>query len=316
MDLSIVTTLYYSAPYLEEFYNRIRTAAQKITGDYEIIFVNDSSPDNSLDIAISLYEKDDRVRVIDLSRNFGQHKAMVAGLAHAKGELIFLIDCDLEEEPELLEKFHSAIRDSGADVVYGVRDTRESQLFERITANLFYKLFNLLSSYPVPSHPLNTRLMSKQYVASLLEHKEREFYMAGLWAMTGFKQVPFIARKHSKGSSSYTLRRKISIFVNAITSFSNQPLIFIFYVGCAILISSIISALYLIVRRIFYDVLLTGWPSLMVSLWFLGGMTIFCLGLIGIYLSKIFLETKQRPYAIIRQIYEKNIDGGLNTSGG
>jgi putative glycosyltransferase len=241
---------------------------------------------------------------------------MVAGLAHAKGELIFLIDCDLEEEPELLEKFHSAIRDSGADVVYGVRDTRESQLFERITANLFYKLFNLLSSYPVPSHPLNTRLMSKQYVASLLEHKEREFYMAGLWAMTGFKQVPFIARKHSKGSSSYTLRRKISIFVNAITSFSNQPLIFIFYVGCAILISSTISALYLIVRRIFYDVLLTGWPSLMVSLWFLGGMTIFCLGLIGIYLSKIFLETKQRPYAIIRQIYEKNIDGGLNTSGG
>lgn len=305
MYLSIVTTLYSSAPYLEEFYNRIRTAAEKITSNYEIIFVNDSSPDNSFNIAISLYERDDRVKVIDLSRNFGQHKAMMAGLAHARGELIFLIDCDLEEEPELLETFHSVIKDSGADVVYGVRDTQKSRLFERITVTLFYKLFDLLSSYPVPSNPLNTRLMSQKYVASLLEHREREFYMAGLWAITGFKQVPLIAKKHSKGSSSYTLRRKISIFVNAITSFSNQPLIFIFYLGCAILFLSSISALYLIVRRIFSGVLLTGWPSLIVSVWLLGGMTIFSLGVIGIYLSKIFLETKQRPYTIIRQIYER-----------
>ncbi len=311
MDLSIVTTMYNSAPYLEEFYNRICFAAEKITDYYEIILVNDGSPDNSLNIAISLYDRNERVIIIDLSRNFGQHKAMMVGLAHAKGKLIFLVDCDLEEEPELFGKFYSEIKNSGADVVYGVRDTRKGRLFERITGNLFYKLFNLFSTYPVPPNPLNARLMSQRYVASLIEHKEREFFMAGLWEITGFKQVPLIVEKHSKDSSSYTLRRKISIFVNAITSFSNQPLVFIFYLGCAIMFFSSIAALYLIVRRIFIKIFLSGWPSLIVSVWFLGGLTIFCLGIIGIYLSKIFIETKQRPYAVIRKIYEKDVNCDL-----
>jgi putative glycosyltransferase len=311
MDVSIVTTLYCSAPYIEEFYNRIRGSAEKITDRYEIIFVNDGSPDDSLDIAISIHERDDRVKIIDLSRNFGQHKAMMAGLAHAKGELIFLIDCDLEEEPELLGKFYSEIKKSGADIVYGVRDIRKGRLFERITANLFYRFFDLLSNYPVPPNPLNARLMTKRYVVSLVEHDEREFYMAGLWAITGFRQVPLTMKKHFKGSSSYTLRRKISIFVNAITSFSNRPLIFVFYLGCAILFSSSIAGLYLIVRRIFFNVFLSGWSSLIVSVWLLGGLTIFCLGVMGIYLSKIFIETKKRPYTVIREIYEKDISDEL-----
>ena len=311
MELSIVTTLYCSAPHLGEFYCRIRSEAERITDDYEIVFVNDGSPDNSLDIAVSLHEQDQRVRVVDLSRNFGQHTAMMIGLAHARGRLVFLIDCDLEEEPELLGRFYAEIETSGADVVYGVRDMREGRLFDRVTGSLFYTLFNLFSSYPVPANPLNARLMTRRYVAGLTEHGEREFFMAGLWAITGFSQVTMVVKKHSKGESSYTLGRKLTILINAITSFSDKPLVFIFYLGCVIVLVSGIAALYLVVRRVFFGVYLAGWPSLIVSTWLLGGLTIFCLGVIGIYLSKIFIETKQRPYALIRRIYEKDISDKL-----
>ena len=305
MDLSIVTTLYHSAPYLEEFYTRICAAAEKITDDYEIILVNDGSPDNSLDIAISLYETDDRVRVIDLSRNFGHHKAIMTGLAHAKGELIFLLDCDLEEEPELLGKFYDELKGSDADVIYGVQQARKGGFFEQITGSIFYGMMKLLSSYPVPTNVITARLMRRRYVASLVEHKDREIFLIGLWAITGFKQVSVVVKKHDKGSTTYNLGRRISNLVNAVTSFSNKPLVFIFYLGLAISILSSLSALYLIVRRIFFNVLLAGWPSLIVSVWLLGGLTIFCLGIIGIYLSKIFMETKQRPYTVIRRIYER-----------
>jgi putative glycosyltransferase len=147
--------------------------------------------------------------------------------------------------------------------------------------------------------------MTHRYVASLVEHKEREIFLAGLWAITGFKQVAVSVKKHRKRTSTYSMGRKVSVLVNSITSFSNKPLVFVFYVGCVIVFLSSIAALYLIVRRIFFGVLLAGWPSLIVSVWLLGGLTIFCLGVIGIYLSKIFMETKQRPYTIIRRIYER-----------
>jgi putative glycosyltransferase len=298
--------MYESAPYLEEFYSRICEAAEKITSDYEIIFVNDGSPDNSFDIAFSLYEQDRRVKVINLSRNFGQHRALMAGLEHARGELIFQIDCDLEERPELLKEFYLELKNSSVDVVYGVRNTRKGRFFDRITGRLFYKLFNLFSYYAVPEEPLNARLMKRRYVVSLIQHKEREFFMAGLWAIAGFKQQPLTVDKSYKGESAYTFKRKIEMFVNAITSFSNKPLVYIFYLGCTISILSGTAALYLIIRRLFFSELLAGWPSLIVSLWLLGGLTLFCLGIIGIYLSKIFIETKQRPYTIIEEIYERS----------
>lgn len=305
MNLSIVTTLYRSAPYLKEFHTRICAAAGKVTDDFEIIFVNDGSPDNSLDNAVTLYEEDKKVRVIDLSRNFGHHKAIMTGLAHARGDLVFLLDCDLEEEPELIEQFYEEYKRSNADVVYGIQQKRKGGFFERITGNIFYEILDLLSTYKVPRNQITARLMTRRYVASLIEHKDREIFLVGLWVITGFKQVPLFVMKHDKGSTTYDLRRKISNLVNAITSSSSKPLVFIFYLGCMISIVSIISALYLIVRRLFFGVLLAGWPSLIVSVWLLGGLTIFCLGVIGIYLSKIFMETKQRPYTIIRKIYER-----------
>ena len=307
MDLSIVTTLYYSASYLEAFYTRICAAANKITDNYEIILVNDGSPDNSLAIATSLYKRDARVRVIDLSRNFGHHKAIMTGLAHAGGDMVFLIDCDLEEEPELLGKFYNEFKNSDADVVYGVQQARKGGLFERINGKVFWSLFNMLSNYPVPADQTVARLMSHRYVASLVEHKDRETFLGGLMAIAGFKQVPFTVKKYSKGSSTYNLRKKLSFLFTSIASFSNRPLVLIFYSGLVISCLSTIAAFYLVVRKIFFGAYLLGWPSLIVSVWFLGGVIIFCLGIIGIYLSKIFMETKQRPYTIIRQIYERNV---------
>ena len=309
MYLSIVTTLYYSAPYIPEFYQRVSTEAQKLTDDYEIVFVNDGSPDDSLDIAVKLHQEDRRIRVIDLSRNFGHHKAIMTGLSYARGKLIFLLDSDLEEEPELLSLFHEHYQLSDVDLVYGVQKVRKGNLFEKVTGNIFYKFFNLISSYPVPANLITARLMSQRYVKALVEHRDQEMFMAGLYAITGFKQVPLVVKKHSKGESTYNFFRKLSIATNSITSFSNKPLIFIFYLGAVISLISAIAVIVLIIRRVFFNVLLSGWLSLIVSIWFLGGLTIFSLGIIGIYIAKIFSETKQRPYTIIRNIYEssKNI---------
>jgi len=305
MDLSIVTTLYRTAPYLEEFCARARKAAEEVSDEFEIILVNDGSPDDALQIALELYRRDDRLTIIDLSRNFGHHKAIMTGLAHAHGELVFLIDSDLEEEPELLERFHEELKSKNADVVFGAQAKRKGKLFERVTGTLYFKLFNLLSTHPIPTNHIVARLMTKRYVAALLEHREREFVLSGLWVLTGFKQIAIAVAKHQRPThSSYSLSRKFASLVNAITSFSSKPLVFIFYLGSLILLVSGIAALYLVLRKLFFGALLMGWASVIVSIWLLGGITIFCLGVIGIYLSKIFIEVKQRPYTIIRDIYK------------
>src|SRR5712671_1704276 len=170
MDLSIVTTLYHSAPHLEEFFARSCTVAEKITASFEIIFVNDGSPDDSLKVALSLYSKDRRLKIVDLSRNFGHHKAMMTGLAQARGRLVFLVDSDLEEEPELLATFHEKLGETGADVIFGVQQERKGKLFERLSGSLYFTVFNWLSTHPVPPNHITARLMTRKYVAALLQH--------------------------------------------------------------------------------------------------------------------------------------------------
>ncbi len=305
MDLSIVTTLYRSEPYVEQFYQRMRAAAEAITPDFEIIFVNDGSPDAALEIAIAVFERDPRVRVIDLSRNFGHHRAMMTGLAHARGDKVFLIDSDLEEEPELLGKFSDRLDTTGANVVFGTQIRRKGSLWERISGAVFYRVFTSLSSASIPRNLVTVRLMTKRYVNALVLHRDREIFLAGLWQITGFQQLALPIVKLSKGHSSYNWRRKVALFVNAITSFSTAPLIFVFYLGIAMLVLSFAAALYLVLDKLFFGTFLFGWPSLIVSIWMIGGLTIFSIGIIGIYLSKVFTETKDRPYTIIREIYQR-----------
>lgn len=309
MKLSIVTTLYYSAPYIKEFYSRICSLAGAITEDYELVFVNDGSPDNSVEVAISLNNEDERVRVVDLSRNFGHHKAMMTGLMYAKGDLIFLIDIDLEEPPETLTLFYEKFQDNDVDVVYGVQAKRQGSWFNRISGSLFYIVFNFLSDSPVPHNPLTARLMRRSYVEQLLTYKEHLFNIEGIWAATGFKQLAVAVNKNPyKGSSTYSFARKVAYSIRAITAFSNKPLIYISYLGLLMTIPSSLYLVYLVFGYFFLGLGITGWTSIIVSLWFLGGLIIFILGIIAIYISVIFVETKNRPYTIVRQVYERSVN--------
>lgn len=306
MRLSVVATLYQSAPYINEFHQRVSAAAKQLAGeDYEIVLVNDGSPDNSLSVAVQLTESDCHIVVVDLSRNFGHHKAMMTGLAHAKGELVFLIDSDLEEEPEWLTSFSEQMTQESCDVVYGVQDQRKGGFFEQCTGHWFYALFRALTSLDLPENVVTARLMSRRYVDALLRHDEREVFMAGLWHITGFDQSSQVVKKHSISKSTYTLRRKMSLLVNSVTSFSNAPLISIFYIGATIFLVAGTYTAYLFLHWLFFAKPLGGWTSVMVSIWLLGGLIISFIGVVGIYLSKIFSETKRRPYTIVRQIYGK-----------
>lgn len=306
MKLSIVTTLYQAAPYLETFFHRMVATADQITDAWELLLVNDGSSDDSLERALALQRAHTHVVVIDLSRNFGQHQAIMTGLAHAKGERIFLIDCDLEEPPELLVSFDQMYRDKDVDVVYGVQARRKGRLFERVSGDLFFRLFNWLAQINLPRNVVLARLMSRRYVNALLEHGERELFFVGICMITGFKQWPVTVHKGSKGTTTYSLSRKLALFANATTSFSNRPLIFIFYVGLAISLVSSLYILFLLIRKTFFLLPVSGWTSLIVSIWFLGGLIILFLGIMGIYLSRIFSEVKQRPRTIIRKIYDQD----------
>lgn len=304
MKLSIVTTLYQSAPYITEFHQRAtRVAIEQAGGDYEIIMVNDGSPDESLALAVGLTKSDPKVVVIDLSRNFGHHKAMMTGLAHAKGEHVFLIDSDLEEDPEYLLPFAEQMATEDCDVVYGMQEKRKGRWFERWTGQWFYSLFSLLTGLTLPQNVLTARLMTRRYVEALVLHREREIFIAGLWHITGFDQRARIVKKHSTSETTYTLRRKVAIMANSIASFSQAPLMGIFYLGLIISTLAALYAGYLVFRWAFLVKPLSGWTSVMASIWLLGGMIISFIGVVGIYLSKIYSESKQRPYTIIRKIY-------------
>lgn len=305
MKLSIVTTLYHSSPYIDEFYTRISKEAQKITQDYEIIFVDDGSPDDGLKKAIALHEKDANVRVIELSRNFGHHKAIMTGLAHAKGEFVFLIDSDLEEEPEFLGRFWEELhKDEDTDVIYGVQESRKGGWFEKLSGVLFWKLISFMSPIKIPANMITTRLMTSKYNQSLIEYKESEIFIGGIWAHMGYKQKALFVKKGSQSETTYTIKRKLALFVNSITSFSSKPLIYIFYIGLMTTLLSTAFIMKLVVDKLFFGLAFEGWTSLIVSVWFFGGLIILLLGIIGIYLSKIFIEVKQRPYTIVRNIYK------------
>lgn len=306
MKLSIVTTLYRSASLIDEFCSRAGTAARQVVeNDYEIVLVNDGSPDNSLDLAVRLTESDNHIVVVDLSRNFGHHKAMMTGLMHARGERVFLIDCDLEEPPEILvEWWHRLDANKDLDVIYGVQPSRKGGLLERASGWIFYRMINALSRVKLPTNAVVARLMTARYVHALTTHKDQEMYLFGLMAFTGFRQEAAEVVKQDKGSTTYTLQRRIALFLNALTSFSNYPLYITFYVGVSISTLAFSYIVFLVMRWFLYPgQSVTGWTSLIVSIWAVGGFVLTALGVIGIYLAKIFAETKPRPYAIVRQIY-------------
>jgi putative glycosyltransferase len=302
--VSIVTSLYNSSPYIDEFYARIKKAVESITDSYEIIFVNDGSPDNSLEKAIAIQQQDSKVSVIELSRNFGQHKASMTGLGYATGEYIFLVEVDLEELPEWLVDFYEKLIEEKVDVIFGVQDQRKGNFFERLSGELFYKVYNKLSDVKIPPNHITARLMTKQYVQSLLQYKERELFIGGVYELVGFNQKPFLVTKLSHSETTYSLIKKLELLVNAITSFSSKPLWLIFWTGFFVSIFSFSFILYVIFQKIFWTVA-PGWTSVIASIWAIGGLLMLSIGVVGIYLKKIMEEVKERPYTTVKKVYRK-----------
>ena len=304
--LSIVSTYYNGEHYLKEFHERISLAAKKITLDYEIILINDGSYDRSYEITKSIADRDPATHIINLSKNFGHHKAMMCGLSHAKGDLVFIIDSDLEEDPELLISFYEHMSNTSADVIYGVQKTRKGRFFERASGAAFWKLINALSPVKLPQNMSTIRLMTKEYVSSVIQYTEKVLFIHGIWMLAGYKQLPILITKKSKGTTTYTLPIKIKLAIDSIVSFSDRPLEGIFYLGAGISSLSLTYISFILVRKIFFSGSITGWSSLIASVWFFGGLILLCLGVIGMYLSRIYLESKNRPLVIEKEHYKCN----------
>jgi putative glycosyltransferase len=302
--ISVVTTLYNSAPYIDEFYRRILAQLHTLGLGYEILFVDDGSPDNALAVAMEICHHDPHVSVVELSKNFGHHKAMMTGLAQTKGDLVFLLDVDLEEPPEILSDFYRELTEKSVDIVFGIQQQRHGTWFQRVSGEAFYHVYNLLSTNVIPRNQLRARLMTRRYVDALLRHREQLFMIEILCNITGFKQIAFPMNKTGyKGISSYTLTRRIRLFINGITMSSNRPLIFIGYLGALITILAIFYTGFTLLQYMFGVANPDGWTSLIISVWFLGGLTICSLGIIATYLSVMFEEVKARPYSIIAKIH-------------
>ncbi|MFN9130590.1 MAG: glycosyltransferase family 2 protein [bacterium] len=304
MKLSIVTTLYQSAAYVEEFHRRASAVAAHHAADsYELVFVNDGSPDDSLERAVALSRADPHVVVVDLSRNFGHHKAMMTGLAYARGERVYLLDSDLEEEPEWFDAFLARMEDEGCDVVYGVQRNRKGGRFERWSGRMFYRLMNAIIGFEMPTDMVTARLMTRRYVDALLRHEERELDIGGLWMITGFAQRACIVDKHHTSATTYSLRRRVALLIDSVTSFSSVPLVATFYIGVAIFVVAALFAAGIVVQWALLDRPVSGWASLIVSIWMIGAMIISFIGILGIYLAKMFVEVKRRPYTIVREVH-------------
>jgi putative glycosyltransferase len=303
MDISIVATLYCSEGTVREFVKRCRAAAADLTQSYEIVLVNDGSPDNSLDIAVELAAKYKELRVVDLSRNFGHHRAMLAGLEQAQGEKVFLIDSDLEEAPEWLAEFSARQAETNADIVIGVQKARKGGWFERLSGSFFYKVYGRLIRLDLPRNATTARLMNRAVIDALSAYHEKTVFMHGIVAHAGFRQNLIPVTKSSNGETTYNLRRKLSLALDAITSFSSAPLRYVFYSGLAILGMSFLVTGIAIIGWLFYERAPNGWTSLIISIWMLGGLMLSAIGIVGLYLGRIFDEIKERPRVIIRDIH-------------
>lgn len=304
-EISVVATLFRSRPFLETFLAECRQALQSVGCQHsEIVLVNDGSPDDSLAYALSRRIDMPELVVVDLSRNFGHHAAIQAGLREARGELVFLIDCDLEVRPAVLEAFLPKLRQTGADVVFGYQEARKGGRFERLSGSLFWRGFNRLSDIQVPENLLTERVMTRRYVDALLSLGDYNLFMGGMMSWAGFTQIGMpVAKAQREGQGTYTLLKRLQLMVNAVSSFSSKPLVWLFNAGAAITLASIFFVAYLVVRKLLFDDALLGFTSLMAMMTMTLGIVTTGLGLVGIYLGKVFNQVQNRPTYIIRDIH-------------
>jgi glycosyltransferase involved in cell wall biosynthesis len=284
------------------FYERMTHVLEGTGCPYEIVCVNDGSRDDTLDRLVALHEQDDRIKVIDLSRNFGKEIALTAGLDYALGEVVVPIDADLQDPPELINELLAKWRE-GYDVVYATRLTREGESIpKKLTALLFYRVIQRISPTAIPPDTGDFRLMSRQVVEALRGVREHHRFMKGLFSWVGFKQTSIHYHREPRfaGQSSFNYWRLWNFAIEGITSFSIVPLQVASYAGFLIALLAILYAGYRVIATLLYGNAVAGYPSLMVMISFLGGAQLMALGIIGEYIGRIYNESKHRPLYFVR----------------
>jgi len=307
IKISIVTAIYNSSEFLDDFIPECIDAMKSVNcSNFEIICVNDASPDDSLPKLLELKRKYPEIYIIDFARNFGHHYALFAGIMASSGQYTFLIDCDLEIRPRILADFYKEIENTDLDVVFGYQENRKGGFFEKISGSIFWRLFNSLSETKVHKNILTERILSRKYVDSLVSMGDKNLFLAGMMDWIGFNQKGIPVKKTTrKGRSNYSFLKKITLAVNSITSFSPAPLKIIFYFGMMVTFLSISFTCYLVLRKILYpELIFLGWTSILASISISLGIITLCLGIIGIYLSKMFKQVQNRPLYIVKNTYK------------
>jgi putative glycosyltransferase len=311
MKLSIVSTLFNSERFLMEFCQRITNAAHElVSNDFELILVNDGSSDDSLLTSSNLMKIYPQIKIVDLSRNFGHHAAIVAGLSLVRGERVFLIDSDLEENPEWLIDFWKLMENSHSDVIFGVRRGHNTRAFGEIMSRLFWKVINSFSDQKFEPNQFTVRLMSKRYVESFLSISEKNLFLAGIFCWVGFSQVrvPLEKNRLNSGSQTYNLKKRVQLGLNALVSFSSLPLKIVFWAGSAICLISILVILITLALRMAGKIEVSGFTTVVVLICFFGGFAILAIGLVGLYVESLVREVKSRPRYIIKSIHKERFN--------
>lgn len=301
--ISIVATLYRSEQYVDELVRRCSDAARNIDQPYELILVDDGSPDRSLECARAAAATNPFLTVVELSRNFGHHAAMLCGLEHARGDLVFLLDSDLEEDPAWLCDFYRSMRENGADVVFGVQASRRERGVSRILARLFYRLRRGLLDKQISQDVTTARLMSRGYVDALLLHTETTSQILDLWARTGFRQLAFPVTKAHTSPTTYSLRARGALFLDTFIVGSGHLLLASSLAGIFVVSAAAVAGAALLLRWVAFDRPSQGWTSVMLTVLFLGGAILFTVSLIGLSLTRVAEEVRRRPRTIVRRIY-------------
>ena len=301
--ISIVVPAYNEEEVLTEFHHIVDKALSKHPVDLEIVYINDGSTDNTLDIINGLRANDKRITLIDLSRNFGKEIALSAGLHKAAGDAVVIIDADLQDPPELIPELIQEWQ-NGYDVVYAKRTLRAGEsLLKKTTAHFFHRLIQRVGKFSIPEDTGDFRILSRRAVNALNTFKEHHRFMKGLFAWIGFKQKAVCYKRDSRraGKTKWSYWRLWNFALDGITSFTIAPLKISTYIGTITALSAFGYGIYMVIETLLYGNDVPGYPSLIVIILMLGGIQLVAIGILGEYLGRIFNETKQRPLYFINE---------------
>ncbi|MBD0363251.1 MAG: glycosyltransferase family 2 protein [Coleofasciculus sp. C3-bin4] len=305
VEISVVVPLYNEELNIDYLFERLLSVLSRLDMTYEIVCVNDGSKDNTIGCLIKHHHQNPRIKVVNLSRNYGKEIALSAGLDYANGNAVIPIDADLQDPPELIAELVEKWRE-GYDVVYATRRSRQGESWvKRFTANVFYRTIDGLSQVPIPRNTGDFRLLDRRVVDALKRMPERNRFMKGLFAWVGFKQTSVIYDRPSryKGETKWNYWKLWNFAIDGITSFSFLPLKVWSYVGLLVAIPSFFYASFLVIRTLIYGIDFPGYASIMVAVLFLGGVQLVSLGVLGEYLGRVYEEVKGRPLYLVRESY-------------